>query len=366
MRIAVLAVLGLGAWGCAGIPRTGEAPDRALFNPPTFGWVDPDAASVVVAVHTVPFASRGDSARPETYHYRVRPEPSGVAADLRAVVIDGDHAYAAGDGGVVLHRTGKTGWTREATPTVRTLRALIGADAGEIYAVGDAGTVLRRSANGAWGVEPAPTTADLYDLAVARTNRTLYAVGDHGTLLERRNGTWHAIASHTEADLRQFDGTIAVGRDGAVVDCELWDRDRSWQAHQLVCVPRPSPTHADLLAMAGEYMGWHAYGAEGTALRALRRGPIDVALDAPVPGGAAITAASENRWFAPIELVTILVGTGGHIEFVGTQPTRLVIAGSPDLFGVATAGVDAFAVGAAGTIVHLQATDVEIPPAVEE
>ncbi|HEX3759548.1 MAG TPA: hypothetical protein VHW23_12615 [Kofleriaceae bacterium] len=363
IRLGVALGLAIAGCGCGGSPRTAEPPSESERFGPLFGWVDPGATALSVAVHTVPFGDRGTD-HPMTYHYTVRSEPSGVTADLHAVVIDGWDAYAAGDDGIVLHRTDKTGWTREAVPTEHRLRALARDNASGLYAVGDAGTVLRR-ANGAWVVEPVPTTADLYDVALSLTSQILYAVGDHGTLLERRDGTWQAIASNTEADLRRFDGSIAVGRDGAIISCVRWGRDRMEPGHRLACVPQPSPTHADLRAMGGEYTAWRVYGAEGTVLRVQPHSPLDIALDAPIASGATISAAGDNSWYASVQIVTILVGTGGQIEFAGTPRTQLAIAGAPDLLGVASAATDAFVVGAGGTIVHLQSPDIVIPIAHE-
>jgi hypothetical protein len=45
----------------------------------------------------------------------------------------------------------------------------------------------------------------------------LYAAGDRGRLLERRDGRWRAIATHSSADLRWFDGRLAAGLGGAVI-----------------------------------------------------------------------------------------------------------------------------------------------------
>lgn len=53
---------------------------------------------------------------------------------------------------------------------------------------------------------------------VRRERHRLYAAGEHGTLLERRDGRWRAIATHSNADLRWFDGRLAVGLGGAVID----------------------------------------------------------------------------------------------------------------------------------------------------
>jgi hypothetical protein len=352
------------AWGGA---RAHAAP---RYVRDVFSWADPQAPQITIAV--------GDG--PTSYHYLARREPSGVTADLHAAMIDGGGhselycAYAAGDDGVVVRRTEHGSWTREATPTRHRLRALLAPSeihdtddpvASEIYAVGDAGTVLRRSVVGVWTAEAVPTTADLYD--IVRAHRRLYAVGDRGTLLERRDGAWRAIATSTQADLRRFDGAIAVGRGGVILDCS--QGGGRFEAGDLVaCVPRASPTDADLLAIERSTARWRAFGAGGTVVRAAQREPLSIELDPPLAGGATVTAVtavqgsltlprgSDEAYVDP----AIAVGTGGTIDFVGKERAHVVLAGAPDLLGVAVELFDAFAVGAGGAIVHLQAVELDV------
>jgi hypothetical protein len=350
----------------------GDAPAHAdsRYVRDVFAWVDPQTPPITIAV----------GSGPTSYHYVARREPSGVTADLHAAMIDGGGhadrycAYAAGDDGVVLRRTERGGWMREATPTRQRLRALLAPgddvdepEAAEIYAVGDAGTVLRRSKVGIWTTETVPTTVDLYD--IVRAHRRLYAVGDRGTLLERRGGAWYLIVTHTEADLRQFDGRIAVGRGGAILDCT--SMGRAWSGGPgppLACVPRPSPTDADLLAIERSAARWRAYGAGGTVVHAAQRDPLVAELDPPIAGGATVTAVSALKGSLMLPQATaatyvdpaIAVGAGGTIDFVGDERAHVVLPGAPDLLGVAIELFDAFAVGASGVIVHLQAVELDI------
>ncbi|HEX3762874.1 MAG TPA: hypothetical protein VHW23_29460 [Kofleriaceae bacterium] len=357
---AVAAILVCATAGCGALIQRIRAESWA---PPQFAWADPSAPAVTAAV---PFHGWHQS-----YHYTARREPSGVTSALRAVAMFRDAVYAAGDDGVMLRRTARTGWVREPTPTTRTLRGLLG-DAlfnSDVIAVGDAGTVLRRSPDGTWIPEAVPTTADLY--GITTDGYALYAVGDHGTLLQRDGGTWRAIPTHTTADLRSFDGTIAIGRGGAIVDCRAWDTGA--RPPDLHCVPRRSPTRADLLASLGGQIDWRAYGTGGTRVRATRRAPIDAVLDA-APTDATITAAADaSETLAQLitmpgddgdtaqgSVASILVGTGGTIEILGDQRVQLAIPGAPDLLGVALELTDVFVVGAGGTIVHLQTDDVPI------
>jgi hypothetical protein len=307
---------------------------------------------------------RGDQG--VVYRYLVQREPSGVESELDAVIMGGEVAYAAGADGVVLRRTTGAGWARETVPTTKRLRALaFGAD-GAVFAAGDGGTLLRRAANGAWTAEALPLTADLYDLAW-RDGR-LYAAGNGGTLLARdAAGSWRALATHSDADLRRFDGRVAIGRGGVIIDCTPWDRDQHAQAKQFACVPRPSPAKTDLLAAIGdeEHSVWHAWGAAGVGLVEVKSAPIEVSADPVLAGAPTITAAVANHWWTNVgELATLLVGERGAIVFVSPRSSErpvIVVTGAPDLHGVASEQLDAFAVGAHGTIVHLQTMDVAIP-----
>ena len=353
--VAVLAVCA--AAGCGALVKRIRAESWAQ---PEFAWAGPGAPAITAEVH-----------HGGTYHYAMQREPSGVTSTLRAVAFHDRDAYAAGDAGVVLRRTARGGWVREPTPTTRTLRGLTGDTLGnsDLIAVGDAGTVLRRSPDGTWVPEPVPTTADLY--AITGDGSVLYAVGDHGTLLQRDQGVWRAIATYTTADLRQFSAGIAIGRGGAIVDCRAWDPHRDPGA--LRCVPRRSPTRADLLAILDTGTAWRAYGTGGTCVRATRRAPIDAVLDPPRWADTTITAVADagdllahtatptgDADGADGEVASILVGTGGRIEILGDPPVELVVPGAPDLLGAALRLTDVFVVGAGGTILHLQAADVAV------
>jgi hypothetical protein len=375
--------LGLGAMAACGHPISHR--DKPIHTSvddggPMFDWPPSEHPTTAVVL---------DHGKP--YRYLMRREPSGVTSTLRAVELDHGHAYAAGDDGVVLHRAAHGGWRREDVPTTRRLRALVSGAHGvveftprapcvemftrdnrswnraqitEVFAVGDAGTVVRRDPSGVWTVEPTPITANLH--AVVRRHDRLYAVGDRGTLIERKHGAWRAIASHTSADLRWFDGRVAVGVGGAVIDCAPWDRERPWAGEQLACVPRAPASDADLLTGVVEGDQWRAYGVGGAAVRATRQMPIELALDPAIPGGATITSAAASMTATSLgEMPPILVGTTGTLVFQATTPVQVMVEGAPDLFGVVTEAADAFVVGAGGTIVHLQAEGARCESVIE-
>lgn len=363
------AALGLCAVAtCGPIRRHDSSSAPAVDNGTMFDWPPSEHPTTALSL---------DNGKP--YRYLMRREASGVSSTLRAVELDHAHAYAAGDDGVVLHRAAHGGWQREAVPTTRRLRALVGgsrdgfmpnapcvetftrdnrswtrAQVTEIFAVGDAGTVVRRDPTGVWAVEPTPVTADLH--AVVRHDDRLYAVGNRGTLIERTQRGWRVIASHTDADLRWFDGQVAVGRGGAVIDCARWDRERPGHGEPLACVPRAPASTADLLTGVSQGDRWRAYGVDGTVVRATRQAPVELALDPTFPGGATIFGASLSTWGTSLgEMPAIVVGAAGMLVLQGTTPVQARLDGAPDLFGVVTEAADAFVVGAGGTIVHLQA-----------
>src|SRR6185503_2386500 len=108
-------------------------------------------------------------------------------------------------------------------------------------------------------------------------DHVLYATGAHGTVLAHDDTGWRVIASHTDAELRHYDDGIVVGAGGAIVDCIAWDREQRELARSIACVPRASPTTADLYTMirgAGG-SGWHALGAGGVDLELGHQRPAD-------------------------------------------------------------------------------------------
>jgi hypothetical protein len=294
-------------------------------------------------------------------HYVLHEERSGVTSELRAVAFARGQVWVAGDDGVVLRRSRTNDWQRETIPTRARIRA-IAAVGSTVLAVGDGGLALARSADGAWSLEATQSTADLY--AITAAGGHTFAVGDRGTMLERTDGAWYAIATDSVADLRDFKANVAVGLGGAIIDCAYWDRDDHHDPHLLVCVPRPSPIKADLLASVSQ--PWRAYGAGGTQLASAPRRPTDAYVMAVLAGGRTITGAADNDYSATERLPTILVGRAGVVALVDRRSGLTAVGALPDatdLDAVASDALDSFAVGANGTIVHLQTESVEIEEA---
>jgi hypothetical protein len=105
--------------------------------------------------------------------------------------------------------------------------------------------VLYRSQDGNWSQETSGTQEHLH--AVHDMPPRLFAVGDGGTFLVRTEDVWRSIESHTDADLRAMFRHVAVGREGAIIDCHPWPYT-IMPSSRLACVPRRSPTTQDLLA----------------------------------------------------------------------------------------------------------------------
>ncbi len=365
--------------GCAG-PQAAEAPAggaAAYMRAATDGEFDVLSADLPFVVPRLGSAS---FQVPPPYSYAVRGETSGVTEDLYAVAIEQGRAYAVGIGGVVVRRTQHQSWQRENAGTDRTLRSVAVArfeaenssntardpDTLPVYAVGDGGTIVRRGTHGTWRPEASGTTRDLY--AVFAADDRVLAAGDGGTLLERRAETWRVVRTHTTADLRAISGSVVVGRGGSIVECTKWPRTADVTALALLaCVPRPSPVTNDLFALckSGRTSRLVATGAEGIRVRDLGhdRGRLTFELW-PTGIANALRGVADNRWGWKIDVPakTIAVGERGALFFIGDEggDQHVIVPGAPDLFGVAFERLDAFMVGARGTILHARVEGTEL------
>jgi hypothetical protein len=376
-RVGIASIV-LGVAGCMP-PRVPSVPPIGTPVEPTFSLLPSGGRDVVVPVRS---AARWPPAGPEyRYRYIVHVERSDGGGPLHAVCIDGERAYAAGERGILLRRNAQTAWEREESGTDRTIRGLVvvrrsdatifavddsytflrrdttgwhpkvsGSDA-TIFAVGDSGTILRRDTTG-WHAEESGTKRDLYGIQVV--GAALLAVGDGGTILEREEtGTWRPVAAHTEADLRAIaDPGIAVGRAGAIVDCPRWV---SAERTSFACVPRPSPVDTDLWAFRGE-RGRMILGSGGLSLES-EMGPGPAVYKTSSRFETTLRSAATNNYtLVRAGSDTVAVGDGGTIVIspADSNATTIHIPGSPTLHAVAFEMLDGFAVGAGGTLVHLQ------------
>ncbi len=309
----------------------------------------------------------------DAWHYDFVREPSPVTADLHAVTLAGDKAFAFGDGGAILARTHDGPWTQAPSPTAERLRGAFR----DLYAVGDRGTWLTGK-DGHWRAESTGTTDNLY--AVAQVGPRAFAVGEHGVLIERAaDGRFTRIEARTQARLRSIwlsgeppTGEIyLVGDGGTIVDCAL-------AMSPPVCVPRASPTGENLMQIVDASPTTYAFRAAGAGLLKVlivgdggstlgatlgRMPPYDFrAIPLHFPAGmerllvsrghegpeGKIEVAGE-RVFPPI----VTVGAGGRGALLdATRVVPFAIAGAGDLHDLAGNELEIFAVGAAGTVVH--------------
>ncbi|HVK62894.1 MAG TPA: hypothetical protein VM694_00375 [Polyangium sp.] len=359
-RVGIACIV-LGIAGCMP-PEVPSYPRMGTPLEPTFSLLPSGSRDIVV-----PMRSGMSRAAGPGYRYIVHIERSDGGGPLHAVCIDGEHAYAAGAGGIVLRRSAHTGWKREESGTTHALRgfAVIPRSNGQqadsdatIFAVGDAGTILRRDAAG-WHAEPSGTTRDLH--AVQVVGGALLAVGDGGTILEREEtGSWRSIAAHTDADLRAISiAGIAVGRAGAIVDCLRWALA---ERTSFACVPRPSPVDVDLWAFRGTF-GEAVFGSGGLSLeRETSPGPAVYKTSRRFETTLRSAATNSHEWTLEAGHDDVAVGDGGAIVIFPAggdrsprgDPATIRIPGSPTLDAVAFKELDGFAVGAGGVIVHLQ------------
>ena len=309
----------------------------------------------------------------DAWHYDFGREPSPVTADLHAVTLAGDKAFAFGDGGTILARTHEGPWTQAPAPTAERLRGAWR----DVYAVGDRGTWLT-GRDGHWRAENTATTDDLY--AVTQVGPRAFAVGDHGVLIERAaDGRFTRIETRTQARLRSIwmsgeppTGEIyLVGDGGTIVDCAL-------AMSPPVCVPRASPTGENLMQIIDASPTTHAFRAAGAGMIKVlilgdggstlgatlgRIPPYDfrqIPLHFPArmerllvsrghggPEGK-IEVAGE-RVFPPI----VTVGAGGRGALLdATRVVPFAISDVGDLHDLAGNELEIFAVGDAGTLVH--------------
>jgi len=324
-------------------------------------------------------------------HYQLVREVSATSAALRAVVWNGDRAFAFGDGGTILERTGVGHWALAASPTQERLRGV--SKGGHVSVVGDHGTWLTQE-GARWVAEVSGTDEDLYAVAdvggiygLRRDERVSFAVGAHGVMIERASdGRFSPIETRTHATLRAIlyshagssanhgelmDDLYIVGDGGTIVNCSL-------RMVPPVCIPRPSPTGESLVAIVdaipaaatfasvqGHPLAAFVLGGDGSILGTTlgRLPPYDFGrLAGRVPPGMSSAATTRapggldgavmvggEKVFPPM----VLVGAGGRGAFFdGIHVTEFALPGVADLHDVAGVGLNVFAVGDGGTIVH--------------
>jgi hypothetical protein len=72
------------------------------------------------------------------------PEDRGTLASVAGGSLSSGHAWAVGEGGLILHWDGSA-WLSEPSNTRSNLRGAWESSAGDVWAVGDFGTILHRA-----------------------------------------------------------------------------------------------------------------------------------------------------------------------------------------------------------------------------
>jgi photosystem II stability/assembly factor-like uncharacterized protein len=221
-----------------------------------------------------------------------------------------DMFWIVGDDGVVIG-VAENGDAVEHPPLPAALSAIECVGPSDAWAVGEAGLVAQTIDGGtSWAQLPWPATADLRDIE-ADEHGTVATVGDAGTWLVLHRGAIRAV-SGAEGDLEGIgfgpSGVLAVGRDG-----RLWRAD----------LDAAQATQVDAL--------------DGAA------SAIDLAHDTTIgvvvgPEGAVWWSDDASSWTRR--------DAGTHVDLHAVQ--------------VARGGHAAIAVGDDGTVVHIEATRIEI------
>jgi hypothetical protein len=282
-------------------------------------------------------------------------EPVPVSTTLRALIATTDLAVAVGDGGVVLRRRLRQSWAREAAPTQDNLNAIAWEDERDSFlVVGDHGAIFLER-DGKWIREAADSSNDLH--AVLRGPYASYAVGKHGLLLYRTVRGWFSIPTGVTANLnvlwdcssRYRYGTIcAAGDHGTLIRC---DPKRG-------CEQDTAPTTENLLGAGSQSF---VVGTNGLILEQPSNDPHDWRVVAPVTQANLtwIASAGFGTWYMRDDgrlvnaesLLLDQAGTGWWITPQGT-PAGSIAFGAAPLYGATFYYLDAFIVGASGTLWH--------------
>ena len=190
---------------------------------------------------------------------------------LNAVVLLGRTALFAGDGGVLLARTGTQAVVREDGRTTTRLLALAPFGARGALAAGHEGAVIERDAEGRWRRVDTGAPRDAKITGAWSSGESVVLTTDGGELLERREGRWARTRALTEtASVAQVPlfgvwsattgaDLVAVGLGGTVLRRAAGEE--SW-------TEEPTPANLDLYAIHGAPPDRaYAVGARGTILR---------------------------------------------------------------------------------------------------
>ena len=261
---------------------------------------------------------------------------ASVTGILYAVVaVSPSEAFAVGDGGVILHRTGGR-WTQMTSGTTQNLRGVWAASPTDVWAVGHAGTILRYNGSvwtpitgvtagdcvGVWGSGPD-------DVWVVATGRVHHYTGGTSWSMTSVAGTLLAISGTAANDiwlatengyLKHYTGgtwgTVMPSGGGAVTFTVHAMPGALWTSNVT--------PGSEALRLAGST--WTSYGTGSTIFQSYHG------------------AAANDVW---------AVGNTKVGRFDGSTWTITVPTGNTyNLWGVSGSGSDVYVVGSGGTILH--------------
>ncbi|MFZ4577718.1 MAG: hypothetical protein ACOYOB_04900 [Myxococcota bacterium] len=319
------------------------------------------------------------------------PRASGTSATLRGVWGTGvDHAWFVGEG-VLLEWNGLA--IQNVTPDAAkgvVLRAVhASADGNTVVAAGDAGLILRRQPDGKWTKEETNSNADLYAIRVTSPGQ-IWAVGAEGKAVRFSGGTWsetlmpdaaghvlraldvspagRVFAAGDDAYLATFDGTWksvlvndqrklygiwalsnsdawAIGEQGALVHLSLSGK---WEVQAIDGVNMATLSFAGLWGVGT--------GSSAHALAVGQKGAGVVFIDGKWLDHRAETVADLRNVTAMADGSLVACGQyGSLLRAVDAQSSFFDLAAPAtgvDLNDVAGDGIELWAVGTGGTVLH--------------
>lgn len=266
--------------------------------------------------------------------------PLGVPSDANVLLsifgLSPSEAWISGVGGLILQRTGAS-WTPTATGTTEEIWGLGGRSGQDLVAVGQNGTILESTDGGAtWVQRASPTIRTLFAVVVAPDGFAV-AVGSGGTIVVREAGTWRIGATPTPLNL--FDvkvvgpGRFTILGDGGTL---LEGDGASWQQAEV------RGARENLRAVTGAPGQRTAVGWAGTIL------------DEATGWGTAQAGGTLYAVHIPTSGPALAVGTGGlAYERVGGGWSPTFIPTPASLYGIdGPSATDRIAVGDSGTILR--------------
>jgi len=237
-------------------------------------------------------------------------------------------------------------WTDETTGT--TALESVWGSGGAVFAVGDNGTILRSTGNGTWTAQTSGTSNTLNGVWASPAG-FLYAAGNAGVLLYSNGaGTWQLQTTNTTQNLYSVWGTsdsnVYVGGSSIVLHSPPAGQSQ-WVAQNI------NGISDDWLGLWGTADGANIYGAnDGAGAVFYSTGNGSWTFQAT---GGSSTSSSVTGFGTTIYLAVTPVGTV-YTATVGGSWSPLNAMVSKQLWGLfAVAAGDLWAVGDGGTITHL-------------